>query len=322
MYLQLDSLCIHLDTQSSLVADYWRELFGPWITDAEPTHIDARLAIEVADALPPLPDSKPIFEDTFNIVPGFQRGVLEAYRDDGVTILHFYDGSYLRIEPSETTDIPTITGYTLASIFNTERFEDVTMVSLAPVLRGFGYYLVHASGATYANGAILFVGRSGSGKTTTCLNLVLQDWELLSNDVIMLHEREGVIYALPVPDMISMRPRTVTLLPALRELVGDIDKPMVVSSNKLCNGKWADPVPVAAICFPQVEEQDDNELEPYPKALALARLLQESVDCWDEDSLSDHATILTKTSDQAQTFTLRLGTDTTALPTQLKTLCQ
>ena len=66
------------------------------------------------------------------------------------------------------------------------RFEDLTTMALAPVLRRRGIYLIHAFSAAANGQALLLCGASGSGKTTTGLALCAAGMQLLANDIAAL----------------------------------------------------------------------------------------------------------------------------------------
>jgi hypothetical protein len=63
--------------------------------------------------------------------------------------------------------------------------QEFLMLSLLWLLRQHGIYALHANGLVKESG-ILFVGGSGSGKSTSSLSLIRQGWSYLSDDVILL----------------------------------------------------------------------------------------------------------------------------------------
>lgn len=323
MLLELHGLTVHLDSPDVPVRDYWRNLFGDWVRDRDGVSADIRLTVHFVKQLPPLPTSDPFFTDYREDWIKGAYSVLEAYRTDSATILHFFDGGLVNIPVAGTT----VTAYVTRDTFYNGRLEDITSVSLAPLLRQHKRYLLHAAGAALNGEAVLFVGESGSGKTTTCLNLTLNGWQLISNDVVMLEECEDGIYALSVPDKITVRPKTLELLPQLQQhKIGDqfldgIQLPDdILPTHQLTNGSYANPARVAAICFPQVETRPNTIWQRQLSVVTLARLLEQSVDCWDSASLQAHTTILTKMSQQATGYALHLGQDLPDQPDRLRQL--
>jgi hypothetical protein len=71
---------------------------------------------------------------------------------------------------------------------------------------------------------------------------------------------------------------------------------------------------ISAIYFCQVEGGKRTAIRPLSQALALARLMEQSIDRWDEAMLDRHMTVLQKLSEQAETYALHLGRDVLQLP--------
>jgi GTPase SAR1 family protein len=328
--LTLADQTILLESDDSAVQQYWRWLFGDWLHASVPPQgrPAARLLIERVDQLPPLPQSDPFFVDRRDHESYGLYSVMAAWRlENGQVLLHFFDGGTVYLpDPTDRTPIPAVRGIVTDSAFATGRLEDLLLISLAPFLREQGYYLLHAAAVSRNGQALLLVGPSGSGKTTTCLNLVQHGWQLLANDVVMVGRREGRVYAFPLPDKITIRPKTLTLLPLLaRYTVGEQPipgitlPPDILPTHKFVQ-TWSDPAPVAAICFPHITPQRESNLALEPGTVTLARLLEESLDCWDSASLEDHTSLLADLTRQAQGYRLALGSRIEALPSLLHAL--
>jgi hypothetical protein len=209
-------------------------------------------------------------------------------------------------------------------LFATGRFIDVILVSLAPLLRKHGYFLVHAAAVALNEQAILFVGPSGSGKTTTCLALIHAGWQLLSNDIVLLRRDGAKIHALPVPDQISLRPKTRQLLPHLQHIDRNAENRILqsgtIATRHAVGDRWGVATPVAALCFPHVTDKTTSQLSPQSRSIALAWLLEESVDSWDNATLPAHTALLADLTAQAPSYRLHLAPDVAALPLLLAPL--
>lgn len=323
MILQLHQLCIHLDSQDELIKQGWRHLFAAWtakrgtaVLSSKP--IDIRLTITLADKLPPLPDAAPYFTDSHGLPEGM--GILSVYRGEADRVwLHFLDGSLvdvsLPVNPL-ASDLEA-TGMVIPRALQYGRFEDITYTSLAPLLRRRRYYLLHAFAAAKEGRAVLIVGPSGSGKTTTGLCLLLNGWQLLANDILLLEERSGQVFALPTPGSIGIRPQTAELLPQLRPYLTNRPQnglQIDVTEHFVGDGRWADPAPIEAIYFPQVRQQPQSERLVGQRAICLAQLMSESIDRWDGAMLPAHMALLERLSQHATPYQLALGQDMAQLP--------
>lgn len=300
MDVRLGTLTVALDGDVAPLREAWEQLFAGWQSTAA---AELTLSLRMAATLPPAPDHTPVFADP--------RGIVDVYADGAHHILHFHSGALVRLGDGEAEG--TITATAVAN----GHLEDVTYTSLAPLLRARSYYLLHAFAAARDGQAILLCGGSGSGKTTTGANLLLNGWQLLGNDVVLLQERESVVHALPTPGPLRVRPPTLFLLPALRHRRGEPHAPTssyIFPGDAISNG-WASAAPVSALYFAQIEDgASQSELRPLPRAVALAHLLEESVDRWDEAALAGHLALLERLAGQAAIYRLHLAPDVEQLP--------
>lgn len=324
MMLSFHGLRIELYTPDAPVMEAWAHLFSRWpeAEDMGARQPDFRLELHWRENLPPLPDTPPLFtdQDSEQATPA----ILTAYaQPNGRVALHFHEAGLvsvpltLPLHGETQTAVGVITAASLAN----GRFEDITFTALAPMLRRRGYFLLHAFGVTKNGRAALLVGASGSGKTTSGLSLVLNGWEMLSNDVVALQARPGGIFALPVPDMVSLRPFTFHLLPEIAPRLGipPATEPISIPAGALTNGSWAEAALVTAVYFPTLNYEATSAAIPLSRAVCLARLMEQSIDQWDTAVLADHMHALQTLSRQATPYTLRLAKDVARLPLLIQT---
>ncbi|HRQ37553.1 MAG TPA: hypothetical protein PLD25_06535 [Chloroflexota bacterium] len=313
MYLQLHRLTIHLDSEDTAVNQEWQRLFAGWLV-TNPPQVDIHMQINLVDELPPVPASAPIFTDSRPLPDDI--GVLSVYTaEPGVVWLHYHDGALVQTPLATTESRSTIRGIAMSSALTYGRFEDITFTSLAPALRRQGYYLVHAFAAAKDGTAVLIVGASGSGKTTSGLSLLLGGWRLLANDILLLESRADGLYALPTPGGVSIRPATFDLLPALKKWLNPQNGQVSLSGQQLSQGQWAEPSRAALVLLPEIEAtRPCSQLQPANRAVALVHLLEESADRWDTAVLDAHVDVMEQLSRQTAVYHLLLGQDVAHLP--------
>ena len=319
MYLRLHDLIIHLQSDDALINRLWRALFAGWPVSAAATAPpDMVLQLSLTAHLPILPDTPPFFSDEQALPEG--GGILSVYHGDADGVrLHFLDGALVAVPLDTTLAAPKAAGWLTQRALAVGRFEDITLTSLAPLLRRRGYFFVHAFAVARDDRALLLVGPSGSGKTTTGLSLLLAGWQLLANDALLLQERAGIVYALPTPGSINVRPPTLDLLPDLRRILGAELTPgqMDVTQALMAVFDWSEPAPVTAVYAPQIESRPSSALRRQNRAICLAHLMAESVDQWDQAMLPVHMNLLQTLSQQAAAYVLQLGADVERLPALL-----
>ena len=314
MWIALGQISLELVSGSAAITADWADFFTGW-TVAPASHGSIRVQLEITTQLPTPPAITPFFESRQAAVTR-----VTAYHLIPATIRLYLDDIAVIDVAADTADQAQgwITPVGLAQ----GRLEDATYQALAPLLRRRGYYLIHAACARYDQHAILLVGASGSGKTTTALNLALRGWEILANDVTLLQAQAGGVMALATPDQTVIRQPTLELLPELRAYVRaeeGLDRPQtanVLRLRPLGPRTHLPPTRVAAICFPRLGSEATS-LTRCHQAVALARLLEESLDCWDVNALAAHTQCLGQLARQAPGYILELGRDIERLPSLL-----
>ncbi|MEM7116971.1 MAG: hypothetical protein AAF614_31355 [Chloroflexota bacterium] len=300
---RLHNLTLQFSSNSAEFVQQWHQIFAGWLVSVTSSEPDIHFSLELRPSLPPPPSPTPFFVDE-------EQRIVSAYRGANNAIwLHYLDGALLEVPFGAGAN--HISGVAEPRILAVNgRFEDIIFTSLAPLLRRRGLFLVHAFAASKNGRCALFVGPSHSGKTTTGLNLLLNGWELLANDVVLLEPRRDGVYAWPTPGTLGIRTKTFDLLPTLQTRLGlPTPQTVEVTAEQLVNSRWAEPACVEAIFFPEVRQGGETAVLPHNRAIALTQLMSESIDRWDSDTLNSHITCLQQLCRQATPYRLHLGQD-------------
>ena len=282
---------VRLETQDEPLHVAWRQLFAGWPQTAVSTPA-ITFNLQLVERLTSSPTDTLLYTDV-GVRPAGDE-ILSVFRDGAASIqLHFFDGGLVCVPLAKAG---LVSGQVTREALGNGRFEDIIFTSLAPMLRRRGIFAVHAFAAVRTETAVLLVGPSHSGKTTTGLNLLLNGWQLLANDVVLLQATDDGVFALPTPGEISIRPPTYTLLPKLKR-------------NQSFD--WGQASQVKTILFPKIKGEVNGKTAvlPLPRAIALAQLMGESVDRWDEEMLNHHTAMLHQLTSQCNTFQLLLDQD-------------
>jgi hypothetical protein len=202
-------------------------------------------------------------------------------------------------------------------------FEDVLMISLAPVYRRRGWFPLHAFAALTPDGrAALITGQIGSGKTTTGLALLEAGWKLLSNDSPLLTLEQQSVWVLAYPGQLSAFDDSLARFERLKKFIpqqaiSDQKPPAkrVFRAEAAFPQPWATSGPAGGIFFPQVRPGlEQSRLAPLAPKEAMLKLMPQAVEGWDKAYIAPTLKILNNLVSQAPSYELELSPHLNQLP--------
>jgi hypothetical protein len=200
-------------------------------------------------------------------------------------------------------------------------FEDMIIVALSPLLRRRGYYTIHAFAAAIDGRAAVLIGDIGAGKSTTGISLLCQGARLISNDSPLLHvgEQDGVRLC-AYPGLLSTYPDTLSWFP---DLSGILDRAQRMEGSEKISfalddiwpSRWGMAEPPGALFFPKISPGlTASKIEPLPRFQALQRLVSQSIENWDIETIPANLRALRTLVDSAPAFELFLAPDIERIP--------
>jgi hypothetical protein len=189
---------------------------------------------------------------------------------------------------------------------------DEALTVVAALLLGRqGRALVHGAAVLAPGGAWLLAGKTRSGKTTTCVNLIRAGFDYLSDDQVVV---DAGLRAVGWPRRFSLDHGfgTGTSL--------GVRSP--ADPARFGPGRRRAAATLAGVLFPRVEPDEPSRLEPASAADALAGLVRHSP--WlmaDPPSAPPLLALLTRLA-RLPAYGLRLGRDTLADPGRVAALLE
>lgn len=253
-----------------------------------------------------------------------------VYSAGSLAVLKTKTGFYLSCGASQLTlDTQTLraTAY-LSDYFWHESLyaqREFIMLSILMLLRPQGLYGLHACGLKKHNTGLLVVGSSGSGKTTTTLNLINSAWQFLSDDAVLLKASSTNVEALAFRKGFSVMPDVFQAFndkDASLEFDDPEGKKVINLNPEFAAGFTATCTP-NIILFPRLGLSTKTSLAEINTTQALILLAQQSAGIMtDANTSKAQLHVLSHMLKQAKTYELLLAPDALENPSLVSMLVE
>lgn len=199
------------------------------------------------------------------------------------------------------------------------------LFALIILMRPLGLYGLHANGVAKEGVGYLVVGDSGCGKTTLSLNLVLQGWNYLSDDVLMLRMEGVKVAALALRQGFSCPEDSFARMSLSKIFKHEISalsgyKRMIDNTN-LFPEKFINRFLPSVLLFPGIANQPQTRLVAMNPTNALLALIRQSSGLLiDAASTRKQMEVLKILADQTHSYQILLGTDVYECPALVSNL--
>jgi len=186
-------------------------------------------------------------------------------------------------------------------------------VSSALLLGRLGCALVHAGAVVAPNGGSwLVVGDARSGKSTTCVSLVMSGCDYLSDDQVVLAPRQGC-------SAVERWLRPLHLDEGWEQGVPSGER-RTLQPSELGPGSWRRTARVAGVFVTRVEADQPTQVSTIASSEAFTALVRQSPWLMADRAAAQSAVDLLSAVCRLPHFELQLGLDTFGKPAQLRTL--
>lgn len=188
------------------------------------------------------------------------------------------------------------------------------LVGLIHLLAQYGYYDLHGAGLINNGCGVLFLGPSGSGKSSLALNLVKEGWHYASDDSAVMKAHDNHVSVLSFRKNFYVDPTAAERFPELKreinhqgQLNGD---KYFIDLQKIWPGQFQAQLVPGKIIFCQVSGKQASRIRPLTKKDALLRLLPQSASIFFNQSFAiQQIDTLKQLIEQADCYHLEAGFD-------------
>jgi hypothetical protein len=144
--------------------------------------------------------------------------------------------------------------------------------------------LVHGAVVGINNKGVLICGRGGKGKSTLTVSSLLDDFQYVSDDYLILQQENGKLYASPIYSIITLSPEMHDELKDLKtEFVSNNwNKSKYVLSIAGYHNKFVKKMPIEALMFPQIVDDKVPTVESVQKGKAITQMVHSTVSQMEE----------------------------------------
>ena len=193
---------------------------------------------------------------------------------------------------------------------------------LRAVLKRFGYFQLHSAAVSNRKYGILIPGRTGSGKTTTALMMLQENFKLVADDQVFLKKENSSVQALGFARDLSLTRESISFFPKLSFLnhQPSIRKgrrfKKTMSPKQLLHlfpDQATQKTKINYIFFPCFSKHAKTKIQRISKLNALARLLNvESQERYrllikDDFSLKSELEIFSELCEKAKSYDLLIS---------------
>lgn len=236
---------------------------------------------------------------------------------DGRTYFFASDGSAVRVAAESPRRAEVWVGASGASR-EPAALARLVFNAAMTAMRRCGLFELHGAGLVepQTGAGFLFVGPSGSGKSTLATQLAAAGWKYLSDDSLLLCEREGRAEAHALRRAFAVTVPTVAA-GVLRGFEGLLTRPaafdplkMRFEPGELFPERFADSCAPRLVFFPTVTHEPSSRALPLSQAETMGRLIRMCPwACYDRPAAKAHLSVLALLARQAYGYELHAGRD-------------
>jgi len=153
--------------------------------------------------------------------------------------------------------------------------DDVLQAALHPILESINGFILHGACVVKGKTAVVFMGMSGAGKSTSAFNLTRFGYQCYADDAVLITvKKEGEVRVWPLNREFSIRPLSFRLFQEQGIHIGEYIK----DGEKYYFNQLGEPVGAARLnylCFVEVGGESGTSIMPLDSETTLKTLLKE-----------------------------------------------
>ena len=135
--------------------------------------------------------------------------------------------------------------------------------------------LVHSAAVGIDNKGVLICAIGGSGKTTLAVSCLLDGFQYVADDYLVLDKNKGDLCASPIYSMIALTPQIYKQMPNLKTefMCNNYNNTKYLLNVSYYDNKLARSLPIKAIIFPNIKDIQEPTIEKTDRNRAITQMV-------------------------------------------------
>lgn len=146
---------------------------------------------------------------------------------------------------------------------------------ISQIVRTENSALVHSAAVGIDNNGVLICAIGGSGKTTLAVSCLLEGFQYVADDYLVLSRNNDDLYASPIYSMIALIPHIFKQMPDLKTefMCDNYNNTKYLLNTSYYDDKLARKLPVKAIVFPNIKDIKEPTIEKTDRNRAVTQMV-------------------------------------------------
>jgi hypothetical protein len=235
-----------------------------------------------------------------------------VWRDRGRTVIEVSERGLVVVEPERRcAEVWAVAPERWAA----EEREGLVFLLASEVLRASRLYPLHAAAVERDERAVLILGSSGAGKSTSLLSLMRAGWRCLSDDHPLICDTADGPRVLPWPARLELTAETPRLFGGLGEVRARTgERKLWLYPEELGAGVAGAAAAPALLLFPKVVDWPASSVEAVSSRFALEELLRLGMVVVDREVAAHQFSLLARLARETVRARVFFGSDVERLP--------
>lgn len=182
---------------------------------------------------------------------------------------------------------------------------------ISQIVRTENSALVHSAAVGIDNKGVLICAKGGSGKSTLSVSCLVNGFQYVADDYLILNKNDNNLCALPIYSMITLSSQICKLIPNLKsEFMGNNynDTKYVLNISSYDN-KLAKVLPIKAVVFPNIANVQYPTIEKTDKNRAITQLVFSTATQMNNDNDTSYMKLLISLIKDLSFYQINLSRD-------------